>query len=288
MMPGKQHLISAVNLPTQKVETFQALSAKKITAVAWDYIKDETNIYPVVRAMGEIAGNTSVLIAAEYLSHSSGGQGLMFGGISGVKPTEVVILGAGTVAEFAVRAALGLGASVKVFDNSTYKLRRLQNDIGQRLWTSTIQPSELRNALDTADVAIGAMHARHGRTPVVVTDDMVSNMKYGSVIVDISIDQGGCFETSHPTTHAEPTDTVEGVVHYCVANMPGAAPRTSSEALVHATLPFGLALADHGLNALARDKHLARGLNVLKGELTHPAVAQALGKPFADPYGAWA
>ncbi|MFM7727573.1 MAG: alanine dehydrogenase, partial [Flavobacteriales bacterium] len=170
MMPGKQHLISAVNLPTQKAETFHALSAKKITAVAWDYIRDETHIYPVVRAMGEIAGNTAVLIAAEYLSHSSGGQGLMFGGISGVKPTEVVILGAGTVSEFAVRAALGLGASVKVFDNSTYKLRRLQNDVGQRIWTSTIQPSELRNALDTADVAIGAIHASRGRTPVVVTD----------------------------------------------------------------------------------------------------------------------
>ena len=258
MMPGKQTLISAVHLPVQKVENFNALATKKMTAIAWDFIRDETNIYPVVRAMGEIAGNTAVLIAAEYLSHASDGQGLMFGGISGVKPTEVIILGAGTVAESAARAALGLGASVKIFDNNTYRLRRIQNDIGIRLWTSAIQPSELRNAIDTADVVIGAIHSRGGRTPVVVTEEMISNMKYGSVIVDVSIDQGGCFEDSRPTTHAEPTFKVHGSIFYCVANMPGAVPFTSTYALSNATLKYALALAYLGWKeALRRDSALA-------------------------------
>jgi alanine dehydrogenase len=275
MMPGKQHLISAVNLPTQKAETFHALSAKKITAVAWDYIRDETHIYPVVRAMAEIAGNTSVLIAAEYLSHSSGGQGLMFGGISGVKPTEVVILGAGTVAEFAVRAALGLGASVKVFDNSTYKLRRLQNDVGHRLWTSTIQPSELRNALDTADVAIGAIHASRGRTPVVVTDDMISNMKYGSVIVDISIDQGGCFETSRVTTHD---------IHYCVPNIASRVSRTASYALSNIFAPTILSIGDEGgiVNLVRHQEGFRNGVYMYNGTLTNENIANQFELPWKD------
>jgi alanine dehydrogenase len=284
MMPGKQHLISAVNLPTQKAETFHALSAKKITAVAWDYIRDETHIYPVVRAMAEIAGNTAVLIAAEYLSHSSGGQGLMFGGISGVKPTEVVILGAGTVAEFAVRAALGLGASVKVFDNSTYKLRRLQNDVGHRLWTSTIQPSELRNALDTADVAIGAIHASRGRTPVVVTDDMVSNMKYGSVIVDISIDQGGCFETSRVTTHDKPVFKEHGVIHYCVPNIASRVSRTASYALSNIFAPTILSIGDEGgiVNLVRHQEGFRNGVYMYNGTLTNENIANQFELPWKD------
>ncbi len=284
MMPGKQHLISAVNLPTQKAETFHALSAKKITAVAWDYIRDETHIYPVVRAMGEIAGNTAVLIAAEYLSHASGGQGLMFGGISGVKPTEVVILGAGTVAEFAVRAALGLGASVKVFDNSTYKLRRLQNDVGHRLWTSTIQPSELRNALDTADVAIGAIHASRGRTPVVVTDDMVSNMKYGSVIVDISIDQGGCFETSRVTTHDKPVFKEHGVIHYCVPNIASRVSRTASYALSNIFAPTILCIGDEGgiVNLVRHQEGFRNGVYMYNGTLTNENIANQFELPWKD------
>ncbi len=195
------------------------MSAKKITAIAWDYIKDDSGIYPIVRAMGEIAGNTSVLIAAEYLSNAGGGQGLMFGGISGVKPTEVVIIGAGTVGEFAARAAIGLGASVKVFDNNIYRLRRIQSDLNTRLWTSTIQPTELRLALESADVAIGALHTKGGRTPIVVSEDMKSNMKFGSVIVDIDIAQGGCFETSRVTPHDNPIYKELGVFHYCVPNI---------------------------------------------------------------------
>jgi alanine dehydrogenase len=284
MMPGRQTLVSAVHLPVQKAATFHALAAKKMTAIAWDYIKDETNIYPVVRAMGEIAGNTAVLIAAEYLSHSHGGQGLMFGGISGVKPTEVVILGAGTVAEFAARAALGLGASVKIFDNSIYKLRRLQNDVGTRLWTSTIQPSELRNALDTADVAIGAIHTNSGRTPIVVTEDMVSNMKYGSVIVDISIDQGGCFETSKTTTHDRPIFKEHGVIHYCVPNIASRVSRTASYALSNIFAPTLLSIGDEGgiTNLAKHQEGFRHGVYMYNGTHTNEYIARMFDLHWKD------
>jgi alanine dehydrogenase len=284
MMTGKQTLISALHLPVQKQETFRALSNKRITAIAWDYIKDEIDVFPVVRAMGEIAGNTSVLIAAEYLSHASGGQGLMFGGISGVKPTEVVILGAGTVAEFAARAALGLGASVKIFDNNTYRLRRIQNDLGVRLWTNTISPNELRTALATADVAIGAIHTKGGRTPIVVTEDMVSNMKYGSVVVDISIDQGGCFETSRVTTHDKPIYKEHGVIHYCVPNIASRVSRTASYALSNIFAPVLLALGDEGgiANQVKNNEGFRHGVYMYNGTLTNIDVAEMFDLPWKD------
>lgn len=284
MMPGKQTLISAVHLPVQKVENFNALATKKMTAIAWDFIRDETNIYPVVRAMGEIAGNTAVLIAAEYLSHASDGQGLMFGGISGVKPTEVIILGAGTVAESAARAALGLGASVKIFDNSTYRLRRIQNDIGIRLWTSAIQPSELRNAMDTADVVIGAIHSRGGRTPVVVTEEMISNMKYGSVIVDVSIDQGGCFETSQITTHDRPVFRKHGVIHYCVPNIASRVSRTASYALSNIFAPTLLAIGEQGGigNLVRKQPGFRHGVYMYSGAHTNENIAEMFGLAWKD------
>lgn len=284
MMPGRQTLISAVHLPVQRVENFNALAAKKMTAIAWDFIRDETNIYPVVRAMGEIAGNTAVLIAAEYLSHASDGQGLMFGGISGVKPTEVIILGAGTVAESAARAALGLGASVKIFDNSTYRLRRIQNDIGIRLWTSAIQPSELRNAMDTADVVIGAIHSRGARTPVVVTEEMVSNMKYGSVIVDVSIDQGGCFETSQITTHDKPVFRKHGVIHYCVPNIASRVSRTASYALSNIFAPTLLAIGEQGGigNLVRKQPGFRHGVYMYSGAHTNENIAEMFGLAWKD------
>jgi alanine dehydrogenase len=283
-MPGKQTLISALHLPVQQADTLKALAAKKITAIAWDFIKDETDIYPVVRAMGEIAGNTAVLIAAEYLSHSHGGQGLMFGGISGVKPTEVVIIGAGTVAEFAARAAIGLGATVKIFDNSIYRLRRIQNDLGTRLWTSTIQPSELRNALDTADVAIGALHTQSGRTPVIVSEDMVSNMKYGSVIVDISIDQGGCFETSRVTTHERPVFKEHGVIHYCVPNIASRVSRTASYALSNIFAPILLHMGDEGGigNLVKHHAGFQHGVYMFNGIITNEAIGNMFELPWKD------
>ena len=282
MMPGNQTLLSALQLTVQPVDSLKMLMAKKISAVAWDYFKDDTGIYPVVRAMGEIAGNTSVLVAAEYLSNVNNGQGSMFGGISGVKPTEVVVLGAGTVGEFAARAALGLGASVKVFDNQIYKLRRIQNDLGTRLWTSTIEPSTLRKALTEADVVIGALRAPFGRTPCVVTSEMVSEMKYGSVIVDISIDQGGSFETSLVTNHDEPTFKEYGVIHYCVPNVASRVSRTASYALSNIFAPILVSMGDNGgfTETLKRNAGLCEGVYLYRGTLTNEIIGEAFKLPW--------
>ena len=282
MMPGKQTLLSALQLTVQPVDSLKLLMSKKITAIAWDYIRDETGIYPVVRSMGEIAGNTSILLAAEYLSNVNEGQGLMLGGISGVRPTEVVIIGAGTVGEFAARAALGLGANVKLFDSSMYKLRRLQNDLGRRLWTSTIQPSILQEALSRADVAIGAMRAPLGRTPCVVTEEMVSHMKYGSVIVDISIDQGGCFETSRVTNHTEPTFKEYGVLHYCVPNVPSRVSKTASSALSNIFAPILVDVGEEGgwTSAIRTHMGLRGGVYLYKGTLVNEIIGEAFNLPY--------
>lgn len=282
MMPGNQTIFSALQLSMQPRESLELMTRKKITAVAWDYIKDEIGIYPVVRAMGEIAGNTSILIAAEYLSNINKGSGLMLGGISGVRPTEVVILGAGTVGEFAARAAIGLGASVKLFDTSIYKLRRLQNDLGMRLWTSTIQPEIVREALKSADVAIGAMRAPLGRTPCVVSEEMVSDMKYGSVIVDISIDQGGSFETSRVTTHDEPTFKEYGVVHYCVPNVASRVSRTASYALSNIFAPILMSAGDEGgvSNLIKYHKGFRSGVYFYKGTLVNEIIGNSFGLPW--------
>jgi alanine dehydrogenase len=283
-MPGKQTLFSALQLTMQPLETLKLLMSKRITAVAWDYIQDETKIYPVVRAMGEIAGNASVLIAGEYLSNINGGLGLMFGGISGVKPVEVVILGAGTVGEFAARASLGLGASVKVFDNSMYKLRRIQNDLGQRLWTSTINPVQLKKALMEADVVIGALRAPFGRTPCVVSEDMVCSMKAGAVLVDISIDQGGCFETSRVTSHDKPVYKVHDVIHYCVPNIASRVSRTASYALSNIFAPILLSMGEGGgiASVIKNDTGLRHGVYLFNGTLTNEIIGEAFDLPYKD------
>ncbi|MGZ3371401.1 MAG: alanine dehydrogenase, partial [Caulobacteraceae bacterium] len=187
----------------------------------------------------------------------------------------------------AARMAAGLGAEVVVVERSIPRMRELDDIFMGRVLTRYSTLDAVEDEVVRADVVIGAVLSAGAAAPKLVRREHLSRMRPGSVLVDVSIDQGGCFETSHPTTHAQPTYVIDGVVHYCVANMPGAAPRTSSEALVHATLPLGLALADQGLDALKHDIHLAHGLNILHGQVTHPAVAQALGKPFADPYGAW-
>ena len=198
-MGMRQTLISALQLSVQNEGLLEALSAKKTTAIAWDFVQNENGIQPLVRAMGEIAGNTAILIAGELMA-SEQGMGNMLGGVSGVRPSEVVILGAGTVGEFAARSALGLGATVKVFDNSVHRLIRLQNAVGQRLWTSTLQPSVLEEALKTADVAIGAVRGSGSRAPMLVSEPMVAGMRERSIVVDVSIDQGGVFETSRLTS----------------------------------------------------------------------------------------
>ncbi len=284
LMKHKQTLISALQLTVQPKNYIQKLLSKKVSAIAWDYIVDDEKIFPVVRAMGEIAGNTSILIAAEYLTNVNKGQGLMLGGISGVTPTEVVILGAGTVGEYATRAALGLGASVKLFDDSIYKLRRLQNDIGIRLITCTLQPKELHKALKTADVVIGAIRAPHGRTPCVITEEMVNGMKFGSVIVDVSIDQGGCFETSQVTNHQSPVYTKYGVIHYCVPNIPSRVARTASLALSNIFAPIFLNMGEEGgiNNVLKRDKGVRNGVYVFNGMLTNQFLSEILKLPYKD------
>lgn len=282
LMTGNQTLISALQIATQPKEILKKLIQKKVTAVAWDYIRDEEGVFSVVRTLGEIAGTTSLLVAGELLSSFSSGKGMMLGGIAGVQPTEVVVIGAGTVGEFATRAALGLGASVKVFDNSLSKLRRLQNDLGSRVYTSIIQPKVLAKAILRADVVIGALRSPIGRTPCVVTESMIESMKTGSVVVDVSIDQGGCFETSRVTNHIEPTFVKYGVVHYCVPNIASRVSRTASFALSNIFSPLLLEMGKHGGSGdlIARNEGFRNGVYIYKGVLT----SEVLGKVFDLKY----
>jgi len=271
-------------LPVQPKNFLQKLIDKRVTAIAYDFIKDTSDRFPVIRAMSEIAGNTSILIAAEYLSNVNGGHGHMLGGISGVKPTEVVIFGAGAVAEFAARSALGLGASVKVFSNNTSKLRRLQEGIGCRVYTSTLQPKVIESALRTADVAIGAIRSETGRSPIVVTEEMVKQMQEGSVIVDVSIDQGGCFETSKMTNHSEPTYELHGVTHYCVPNIASRVARTASYALSNILAPVILDLGEGGGvdNCIKNTYSIRSGIYLYRGMLTNRYLAEMFNLPYKD------
>lgn len=282
LMSGNQTLISALQISIQPKVILQKLMQKKITAVAWDYIQDEEGVYPVVRTMGEIAGTTSMIIAAELLSSFESGKGIMLGGVAGVQPTEVVVIGAGTVGEFAVRAALGLGASVKVFDSSLSRLRRLQNNLGTRVFTSVLQPKVLAKSIKRADVVIGAIRAPLGRTPCIVTEEMVENMKSGSVIVDVSIDQGGCFETSHVTNHNNPTFVKHEVIHYCVPNIASRVSRTASFALSNIFSPILLDMGNQGgcKELIKNDVGFRSGVYMYKGTLT----SEVLGKVFNLKY----
>jgi alanine dehydrogenase len=280
LRPG-QTLISTINMPMQSTNYFKALMAKKVNAIAFELIKDKTKTFPLVRSMSEIAGNTSILIASEYLSDKKYGKGRMFGGFSGITPSEVVILGAGTVGEFAVRAAMGLGAMVKVFDNSIYRLRRLQNNLNTRIFTSILQPKVLLKALKTADVVIGAIHSPWGRSPVVITEEMVSQMKYGAVIIDVSIDQGGCVETSRVTNHAEPVFTKYNVTHYCVPNIASRVPHTASYALSNFFAPVLLNIGEHGgvENMLKYDPGVRKGVYLFNGTLTNQYIGEYFNLP---------
>ena len=284
LMKPKQILLSSIQIKSQQRAYFEALQSKKITFISFDYIQDEYGIFPVVRSMSEIAGSASILIAAELLSNVNDGKGLLMGGISGVPPTDVLILGAGNAGEFAARAAMGLGASVKVFDNSIYRLRRLQNDIHARLHTCVLQPDILMKHLRRADVVIGAIRAEEGRTPCVVTEEMVQVMKSGSVIVDVSIDQGGVFETSDITTHDKPTFIKHEVVHYCVPNIPSRVARTASFALSNIFAPLLLqAGKEGGIETLMKtNKGLRSGTVLYQGLLTHKVVGDWFKLPYKN------
>jgi alanine dehydrogenase len=283
-MKHKQTLFSALQFSTQPDEFIKKLTAKKINAIAVDWIMDDQGIFPAVRAMGEIAGGTSILIAAEYLSNSNNGMGALLGGISGISPSEVIIIGAGTVGEFAARAAIGLGAYVKVFDNSTSRLRRLQNSLGSRVFTSVIQPKVLAKHLKSADVVIGAIRSAKGRSPILVTEDMVSEMKVGAVIVDVSIDQGGIFETSEVTNHSKPVYRKHGVIHYCVPNIPSRVSRTASYALSNMFSQILINMGEEGgiEGLLRRDAGVRNGVYIYNGVLTNEFLAETFGLPYKD------
>ncbi len=276
-------VISALQIKTRKKEYFEALSKKKATALAFEFIKDEDGSYPAVKTLSEIAGTASVLIAAELMINNDFGKGLLFGNITGVPPTDVVIIGAGTVGEFAAKTALGLGASVKVFDNSITKLRRLQNNLSQCIFTSTIQPKGLLKALRRCDVAIGAMRGKE-RCPEVVTETMVEHMKRGAVIVDVSIDTGGCFETSEVTTHENPTFIKHNVIHYCVPNIPSRYSKSASMSLSNILTPYLINIADDGglESAIRMNKGLKNGVYIYHGLLTNKAIGDWFSLPHQD------
>lgn len=283
MMNPQSVLFSALQLKTQTKKYFELLAKKRITAVAFDFIRDEQGTFPVVKSLSEIAGTASILIASEIMSSDNNGFGLLVGNISGVPPTDVVILGAGTVAEFAARSALGLGARVKVFDNSLSKLRNLQHNLGTLIYTSTIQPKTLLKALMRCDIAIGAVRGST-RAPILVSESMVEKMKDGAVIVDVSIDRGGCFETSEVTTHKKPTFEKHGVIHYCVPNIPSRYSRTASVSISNIFTPYLLNIGEEGgfENAVRFDKSLQKGMYFYHGILTNKSVADWFGLPFRD------
>lgn len=277
-------LLSILNITTRNAAFFRRLSEKKATAMAFELLKDENDCFPVVRSMSEIAGSTSVLIAAEYLSNVHEGKGEMLGGITGVNPSEVIIIGSGTAGEYAARTALGLGAIVKVFDSSTYKLKRLQNNLGQRVFTSMIIPEVLSNALKSADVLIGAIRKDPTDTRYTVTEDMIQRMKRGSVVIDISIDQGGCIETSRMTTHQHPVFVKHGVIHYCVPNISSRVARTASYALSNIFAPLIQEISMAGdIRQLLREKTKARnGVYMLEGILTNQGIGSQFNLPSQD------
>jgi alanine dehydrogenase len=276
-------IISALQIKTQSKEYFEHLAKKRATAIAFEYIRDDEGKYPAVRTLSEIAGIASVLIAAEIMAGTDGGNGLMFGNISGVPPVEVVILGAGTVGQFAARSALGLGANVKIFDNSLTKLRNIQSNLKQTVFTSTLQPKNLLKALKRCDVAIGALRGLN-RAPVVVTRTMVESMKKRAVIIDVSIDMGGCFETSELTTHDKPLKEKYGVLHYGVPNIPARYPKTSSVSISNIFTPYLLKIGEDGglENSLRFDKGLRNGLYRYHGILTNRTVGEWFDLKFSD------
>jgi len=279
-----QTIISPIHVPILKKALLEELVSKKITAIGFEYLKDDSGTYPIVRSMSEIAGSAAMLVAGQYLGNMSGGKGLLLGGISGIPPTKVIIIGAGVVGEFATRTALALGASVKVFDNDVYRLKRLQNNLGVRVWTSVIEPKILAKQLKTCEVAIGALSSENGRSPIVVTEEMVTQMRPGSVIIDVSIDRGGCFETSDITTHDEPTYLKHDVIHYCVPNIPSGYARTASHAISNVLMPLILQSSESGgLDEMIwHNFSLRHGVYMYKGHVTNFYISQRFDMKYTD------
>lgn len=284
LLKPHQFIISPIHLAAMKKQILEKMIEKKITALSFENLKDDSGHNPIVRSMSEIAGSAVMLIAGQYLSNANNGKGVLVGGISGIPPTKVIIIGAGIVGEQAARTALAMGASVKVFDNSIYRLKRLQNNIGVRLYTSVIEPGILSKQLKTCDVAVGALSSSGGRTPVVVTEEMVSKMRPGSVIVDVSIDHGGCFETSSLTTHKSPVFRKYDVIHYCVPNIPSGFARTASQSISNVLMPLMLEMADDGgfENLVWYKINIRSGIYLFKGALTNFHLSERFDLKFTD------
>lgn len=284
MMHSGQTLISALQLGHLRVECLQAMIKKKITALAYEFIEDKVGGMPIIRAMSEIAGSSVMLIASEYLSTANNGKGVILGGITGVPPTKVVIIGAGTVAEYAARAALGLGADVQIFDNHIYKLRRIKHLLGQQIYTSTIDTYTLSDTLKTADVVVGALRAEKGRARHVITAEMVSAMRPDSLIIDLSIDQGGCVETSEITTLSKPVFRKYDVIHYCVPNVASRVAHTATNALSNIFTPTILRAAEEGgVEAMIfSHRWFMKGVYTYKGGLTNEYVARKFGLKYKN------
>lgn len=283
LLKANQCIISPIHMSVMRRDILERMMQKKITAISFENLKDNTGHNPIVRSMSEIAGSAVMLIAGQYLNNSNHGKGVLVGGISGIPPTKVIIIGAGIVGEYAARTALAMGASVKVFDNSIYRLKRLQNNIGVRMWTSVLEPKILAKQLKTCDVAVGAI-SHDGRTPIVVTENMVSQMRPGSVIVDVSIDHGGCFETSEVTTHDNPVFRKYDVVHYCVPNIPSGFARTASQAISNVLLPLMLEMADEGgIDSLIwHNFNIRSGIYLFKGSLTNIYLSERFDIKYTD------
>ncbi len=283
LRPG-QILFTYLHLAAD-LELTEALRRREVRAVAYETVQTGTGgamALPLLTPMSEVAGRMAVQIGAHYLERPNGGSGLLLGGVPGVSPARVVIVGGGVVGTNAAAIALGMGAAVTILDRNVDRLRQLEHMLSGRLTLLASNAAVLADAVREADLLIGAVLVAGSKAPRLVTEGMVRSMRAGSVIVDVAIDQGGCIETAHPTSHSAPTYEVGGVLHYCVTNIPGAVPRTSTLALSNVTLPYGLALADQGIvAAVARDPALAHGVNVFDGQVTHPAVASAFGMPFA-------
>jgi alanine dehydrogenase len=259
----------------------KGLMASGCTAIAYETVTDAHGGLPLLAPMSEVAGRLSIEAAGTALKRYTGGRGLLIGGVPGVQPARIVVIGGGVVGTHAARMAIGLGAEVSILDRSIPRLRELDEMFEGRVRTRFSTIEAIEQEVFAADVVIGAVLVPGASAPKLVSREMLKSMQRGSVLVDVAIDQGGCFATSHATTHADPTYSVDGVVHYCVANMPGAVPVTSSQALNNATLPFGMALANKGVAAALENPHLRAGLNVHRGRLTYKAVAESLGLSFS-------
>jgi len=284
-MREKQILFTYLHLAPDRKLT-QAMLESGITGVAYETITNDEGHLPLLTPMSEVAGRMAAQIGAHYLQKPEGGRGVLMGGVPGVLPAKVVIIGGGVVGINSIKMAVGLGANVTVLDKNLERLRYLDDIFGAKIKTLVSNPYTVQDACANADLVIGAVLIPGASAPMLVTREMLKTMHKGSVIVDVAVDQGGCIETTKPTTHSDPTFYVDDVLHYCVANMPGAVPRTSTFALTNATLPIAIKLANKGFkDAIAKDKHLKEGVNTYAGHITYEAVAESQGlkyKPIDD------